>query len=135
MLSVASTSDRQSYVTLIEQRELKGATVQQRPDRRCAQRGDPVQAGRRDVRGDARLGDHAAVSHHDDVVEMKALLEFLDLSGERHGIGGIALEHLNGDRAAVWGAKQAIDDLPRALPAVAAVATLGKRAAASLHVA
>jgi alkylhydroperoxidase/carboxymuconolactone decarboxylase family protein YurZ len=69
------------------------------------------------------------------VVEVKALLEFFDLPGKRHGIGGIALEHLNGDRAAVWAAKQAIDDLQRAFLAVAAIATLGKRAATSLHVA
>ena len=54
---------------------------------------------------------------------------------QRHRIGGVAVEHLDGDRAAVGGAEQAVDDLQRALPAVAAVATLGQRAAAAFHVA
>ncbi|PPQ34108.1 hypothetical protein CCS01_12485 [Rhodopila globiformis] len=38
-------------------------------------------------------------------------------------------------RAAIGGTQQAVDDLQRALPAITAVATLGQRTAASLHVA
>jgi hypothetical protein len=63
------------HVALIEQRELQGASFHQPLDRRCAQRGDPVQAGRLDVRGDPRLGDHAAVAEQDDMVQVEALLK------------------------------------------------------------
>ena len=103
------------HVALVEQRELQGAAFQQRLDRRRAQRGDPVQAGGLDVVGDARLGDHAAIADQDDMVEVKALLELLDLCRQRHRIGGVAVEDLDGNRAAVGGTEQAIDDLQRAL--------------------
>ena len=88
-----------------------------------------------DVLGDARLGDHAAVADQDHMVEVEALLELLDLGRQGHRIGGVAVKHLDGDRAAVGGAEQAVDDLQRALPAVAAIAALGQRAAAPFHVA
>jgi hypothetical protein len=44
------------HVALVEQRELHGAALQQRLDRRCAQGRNPVQACRLDVAADARLG-------------------------------------------------------------------------------
>jgi hypothetical protein len=53
------------------------------------------------------------------MVEAEALLELGDLAGERGGIAGRALEHLDGDRAAVGRAEQAVDDLQLALLAVA----------------
>ena len=62
------------------------------------------------------------------MVEAEALLEFFNLARERHRIGGIAVEHLDGDRAAVGGTEETINDLQRAFPAVAAVAALGERA-------
>ena len=102
------------HVALVEQRELQRAALQQRLDRRGAQRGDPVEAGALDVLGDARLGDHAAVADQDDMVEVEALLELVDLGGQRHRIGGVAVEDLDGDRTAVGRAEQAIDDLQRA---------------------
>ena len=86
------------HIALIEQRELQHAAFHQFPDRGRAQRGDPVEACRLDVLGDARLGDHAAVADQDDVVEVEALLELLDLRCQRHRIGGVALEHLDGNR-------------------------------------
>ena len=89
------------HVALVEQRELQRAALQQRLDRRRAQRGDPVQAGRFDVLGDARLGDHAAIADQHHMLEAEALLELLDLRRQRHRIGGVAVEHLDGDRAAV----------------------------------
>ena len=91
------------HVALVEQRELQGAALQQRLDRRRAQRGDPVEAGGLDVFGDARLGDHAAVADQDHMVEVEALLELLDLGRQRHRIGGVAVKHLDGNRAAVGG--------------------------------
>jgi hypothetical protein len=67
------------HVALIEQRELQGAAVQQVLDCRCAQCGDPVQAGGCDVLGDARLGDQAAVADQHHMGEAEALLELVDL--------------------------------------------------------
>ena len=54
-------------------------------------------------------------------------------AAERHRVGGIALEHLDGDRAAVGRAQQAVDDLQLASLAVAIVAEPGELAAAALH--
>ena len=85
-------------------------------------------SGRFDVLGDARLGDHAAIAHQDHMIQLEALLELVDLARQGHRIGGITFKHLDGDRAAIRGAEQAVDDLQRALPAVAAIASLGERA-------
>ena len=123
------------HVALIEQRQLQSAAVQQVLDRRPAQRGDPVQAGGSDVLADARLGDHTAIADQHDMLKAEALLELVDLRRQRHRIGGVAREHLDGDRTAVRGAEQAVDDLQAAPLAVTAVATFGQRTAASLHVA
>jgi hypothetical protein len=65
---------------------------------RAARRSSP--ARRLDVCGDAGLGDHAAVADQDHVIEPEALLELLDLARQRHRIGGVTVEHLDGDRAA-----------------------------------
>ena len=108
------------HVALVEQRELQGAGLQQRLDRRRAQGSDPVQAGGLDIVGDARLGDHAAIADQDHMVEVEALLEFLDLCRQRHRVGCVAVEDLDRNRAAVGGTEQAIDDLQRAAAAVAA---------------
>jgi hypothetical protein len=69
------------------------------------------------------------------MVEVEALLELLDLRCQRHRIGGVAFEHLDGNRAAIRSAEQTVDNLQRTFPAVAAVATFGERAAAAFHVA
>ena len=45
------------------------------------------------------------------MVEVEALLELLDLCCERHRIAGVAVKYLDGDRTAVRGTEQAIDDL------------------------
>ena len=89
------------HVALVEQRELQGAAVQQVLDRRSAQRGDPVQTCGFDVLGDARLGDHAAVADQHHMAEAEALLELVDLRRQRRRIAGVAVEHLDGDGAAV----------------------------------
>src|SRR5271165_4897786 len=69
------------------------------------------------------------------MIEVEALLELLDLRCQRHRIGGVALEHLDGNGAAIRGAEQAVDNLQCALLAVAAIAPPGERAAAAFHVA
>src|SRR5215210_7661209 len=123
------------HVALIEQRELQGAAVQQVLDRQSTQRGDPVQTCRFNVLGDACLGDHAVVADQHHVAEAKALLELVDLRRQRCRIAGVAVEDFDGNRTAVRGAEQAVDDLERALLAVTAVSPFGQRTAASLHVA
>src|SRR5439155_8930870 len=60
--------------------------------------------------------------------------QLLDLRRQGQRIGGIALEHLDGDRATVGGAHQANDNLRPVAPVVAAVAMLGQFAAASFEV-
>ena len=67
--------------------------------------------------------------------EREALLDLVDLRGERARIGGVALEYLDRHRAAVRRAQQAVDDLQLALLAVAVVAALRQFAAAPLHIA
>jgi hypothetical protein len=42
-----------------------------------------------------RLDDHAAIADQQDLIEVEALLQLLDLSGERHRITGIAREHID----------------------------------------
>ena len=84
---------------------------------------------------DAGLRDHAAIADQHDMVEGEAVLQLGDLIGQGQRIAGVSFEHLDGDRAAVGRAEQAIDDLQLALLAVAAVAALGQRAAAAFHVA
>ena len=69
------------HVAVIEQRHLQCAAVEQRLDCRGAQGGDPVEPGRLDVLADPRLGDHAAVTDQDDVVETEALLQLGHLTG------------------------------------------------------
>src|SRR4051794_15069986 len=123
------------HVALVEQRELQGAALHQRLDRRSPQRRDPIQPGGADLLGDARLGHHAAVADQDDMVEVEPLFELVDLGSQGLRIGGVAVEDFDGDWAAVGGAEQAIDNLQRALPAVTAVAAFGQRAAASFHIA
>ena len=49
------------------------------------------------------------------MIEAEALLELGDLAGEGGRIAGRALEDLDGDRAAVGPAEQAVDDLQLAL--------------------
>ena len=56
-------------------------------------------------------GDHAAIADQHDMLEREALLELVDLWRKRPRIAGVALEHLDGDRASVGGAQQAVDDL------------------------
>ncbi len=106
----------------------------QLPDRRAAQRGDPVEPGRAQGLLDARGGEHAAVADQDHVAQPEALLQLGDLSRDGGRIGGIALEHLDRDRTAVRGTEQADHQLRPVATAVAAVAVACQRTAASLEV-
>ena len=79
-------------------------------------------------------GDHAAIADQHDVLQAKAALQFLDLSRQRGGIAGVALEHLDGDRPAVAVAQQAVDDLQPVRTVITAVAVLSQLAAAAFQV-
>ena len=69
------------------------------------------------------------------MIEREALLDLVDLRGERARIGGVAFEHLDRHRTTVARAQQTVDDLQLALLAVAVVAELRQLAAAPLHIA
>ena len=73
----------------------------ERLDRRRAERGDPVEAGGRDIGVDARLSDDAAVADEHDALQPKPHAQLLDLTGEGARVAEVAFEHLDGDRAAV----------------------------------
>src|ERR1700716_3791425 len=122
-------------VTLVEQRHLQRPGLDQRPDGRRAQRRDPVEPGRGDLGIEARLRDHATIAAQRHTLEREALLDLVDLGRKRARIAGVALEHLDGHRATVGGAQQAVDDLQLALLAVAVVAEPRQLAAAALHIA
>src|ERR1700746_2194784 len=107
------------HVTLVEQRHLQRPGLDQRPDGRRAQRRDPVEPGRGDLGIEARLRDHATIADQRHTLEREALLDLVDLGRKRARIAGVALEHLDGHRATVGGAQQAVDDLQLALLAVA----------------
>jgi len=77
----------------------------------------------------------ARAADRHDMVEPEALLELVDLRGQGFRIGGVAVKRFGGDRAAVRGAWQAVDDLQCAAAAAAAVAAPGQRAVAAFHVA
>ena len=123
------------HVALVEQRHLQGSGFGECPDGRRAQRRDPVEPRRSDLGIDARLRDHPAVADQHHVLDREALVDLVDLCGERARIGGVALEHLDRHRATVGRAQQAVDDLQLALLAVAVVAEPRQLAAAGLQVA
>ena len=118
-------------IALIEQRRLEGPVLgRQLRDLRRTQGTDPVHAlGLEDLL-DARRGQHAAVAHPGYFGDAEALLELAHLRSHRGGVGGVALEHLHRDRAALGGAHQAEDDLRIVALAVARVAPRSQLAAA-----
>ena len=110
LAGIVGRGDRR-HVALVKQRHLHGAALGQGADLRSAQRGDPIEPGGSQVLGDAGTGDQAAIADQNHMVEAKALFELFDLGAEGGGIGGVAVKHLDRDRAAIGRAQQAIDDL------------------------
>ena len=103
-------------IALVEQRELKGAGIEQGADLRGSERGDPVEPGRSQLVANAGRGDHPAVPDQHHPRQAKALLELVDLRGERHQVGGVAGKHFDGHRTAVGRAQQAKDDCSLPFP-------------------
>jgi hypothetical protein len=83
---------------------------------------------------DPRGGDNAAIADQHDAVELEALAQLLDLGGQRRRVSGIALEHLDGDGAAIGGTQQAEDDLRLVALPVGVVTITGEFAASSFEV-
>lgn len=67
---------------------------------------------------------HAAVADQHQMPKPEPTLQLLNLRGDRARIAGVACEHLDGDRAAVPVAQQAIDDLRPIGPTIPAIAVL-----------
>ena len=61
------------------------------------------------------------------------VLEFGDLGGQGFGVGGVALEHLDGHRRPGGGAQQPVDDLQPALDPISGVPDRPQRAGAALE--
>ncbi len=109
----------------VEQGGVHRAGFDQGADIGGAQRGDPAEALlRAQVLADAPGGEHPPVADQDQLAEAEAVAEFGHLGGHRLGVGGVAGEDLDGDRAALLGAEQAEDDLQGVAPAVPAVTAL-----------
>ena len=67
-------------------------------------------------------------------MNVEAFANLADLGGHSAGVGAVAGEHFNRDRAAGGGAQQAIDDLHLAVFAVSVVAECGQRTALSFDI-
>jgi len=67
------------------------------------------------------------------VTQAEPPFELVDLRSQRRGIAGIALEHLDRDRAAVHCTQQADDDLKLVASAITAIAMARQRTAAPLQ--
>ena len=119
-------------VVFVEQAQLQRVGFDEGLDLWGAQRGDPVQAGRAQLVGDARRGEHAAIADQADPGEPEAVFELGDLGGQGFGVGGVAVEHLDRYRYPGGRAEQPVDDLQPALDPVACVPDLAQRAGAAL---
>jgi hypothetical protein len=107
-------------IAFIEQGELQRSLVHQGLDGWRPQRGDPVPPGRFQQALDAGFGDHAPITDQHHAAETKALLQFLDLTGQRCRIGEIALKHFYRNGTAIAGAQQPEQDLWPVALAIAA---------------
>ena len=99
-----------------------------------AQGADPGQTGGVEVFLDAGVGDQSAVADDDDPIQREAVAELLHLAVQRGGVGGVALEDLDGYRASVPVAEQGEDDLQLSPFLVPGVAVSGQLALAAFEV-
>ena len=116
----------------IEQRQLQRAVGDQGLDLGGAQRADPVQLRGAQFVADARMGEHAPIPDQTHPAQPEAVLELGDLGGQGVGVGGVALEYLDGHRDAGGRAQQPVDDLQPAFHPVSGVPDRPQRAGAAL---
>ncbi len=120
-------------VLLIEQRQLQRALLDQGLDLGGAQRADPVQLRGAHLVADAGVGEHAPIPDQTHPAQPEPVLELVDLGGQGFRVGGVALEHLDGDRDPGGGAQQPVDDLQPAFHPVSGVSDRPQRAGAALE--
>ena len=130
----ASRASDFGQVDVVEHRALHRATAHQRAERRRAQRRDPIEPRRCDLLTDARFGEHPAVADEHHAFQGEAPAQLVNLRSHGAGVGGVALEDLDGDRTPFAVAQQPEDDLQFAAFAVARVTALGQRAAPPFEV-
>lgn len=122
-------------IALVEQRDLQRAIIGgECLDIGGAQRGDPVEPSRFELLGDARLGDHPAITDQDHAAQTKALPQLVDLDLELGWVGGVAGENFDRHRTAGGRAQHTKDDLPLVGFAVTAVAEARQRAATTFQI-
>lgn len=85
--------------------------LDQRADRSALERRDPADALDCLHLVDGLLGDHAAVADHHHPLDAELTAQTLDLGHERLAVGGVALVHRHGYRAAARIGEQAVVDL------------------------
>ena len=98
-------------VLFVEQAELDGALSGQGLDLGSTQCSDEAELGGDDIVPEAGLGEHPPVADDTDVRDAEALTQLFHLGGHCLWVAGIALEHLDGDRDAIFGREQPVDDL------------------------
>ena len=118
----------------VEQAHLQRPVIGgQSGDRRGPQCGEPADPAEFTQRIDAGGGDHAAIAHHDHVVEPEGVFDGGDRFGERGRVGGVAGEHPDRHRAPGRVGEQPVFDLFAAFLAVTGVAASGQFAVPPGH--
>lgn len=105
--------------------------LDQAADRHALERGDPVDAALAAVLVDGLLRHHAAVTDHHHLRQAESLAHALHGGQDGQAVGGVALDHRDGHRAAAHIGQQPVVDLQRAAAAVAAVASTRQGAGAA----
>ena len=95
----------------IEQGQLQVPAADQLLDLGGAQRGDPVQVSGGDVLAQPGGGQHAPVPDQHHLGDPEPVLDLGHLGGHGRRVAGVALEDLDGDRDALGGGQQPVDDL------------------------
>lgn len=121
-------------IAFVEQRGLQLAASHEILDLRRPQAGDPIEPSRLQILGNAGTRDHATVADEHHVGELETCFQFLNLCGQSCGIGGIALEHFDGNRRSIGCAQEAINDLRAIGTVVAGIAALRQFATTPLEI-
>src|SRR5712692_6453461 len=122
-------------VALVEQTELEVPPVDELSNGAGPESGNPIDALSLLEFIDLLLRNHSAITHEDELVDGKRLLQFLDLRHQGLRVAGVPLEHGHGDGTPPRVREQAVVDLELAALAIAVVPERCQRAGRSLKVA